>query len=210
MRAPLVAVAVSAWAGVASLGCGVRELPPPQAPSREVPVELDVPEDPPQPGTSRVILDANGERAKVVELTSGSLRVRPLCTTPCVLDMPYGSHPLLLQSLTDAERRSRADLEVGPYAKVLRHTLGERRDGGTANTVGTSLLVVGALAATTGALFWGSGALSRSLDGEPNGIEGTGRIVTGLGAGAMVIAIPLLLVGRPSERPGATTEWTLP
>jgi hypothetical protein len=202
MRVLLVALATL------SVGCGVRTLPPPDAPTRQVPPDLDVPDDPPKIGTSRVILDADGERARVLEIGEDPAAARPLCTTPCVLDLPYGTHPLVLQSVTDAERRSRAQLEVGPHAKVFRHALGERRDGGATRTLGTSLLAIGLLAATTGAVFWGGGALARSMDGTPNGLEGTGQLVTGLGAGAVLLSIPLLVAGRPVERPGATTEWT--
>lgn len=201
-------VILTALAATLGCGCGVRALPPPDPPRREVPRGVELPDEPPpRPGTSRVMLDADGEPAKVVAVGDGT---HALCTTPCVVDLPYGSHSLVLQSILDEERRSRAELEVGPRPKIFRHTLGERHDGGAANTLGTSLVAVGLLAAATGAVFWAGGALARSADGAPNGLEGTGRLVTGLGAGAVIVGIPFLVVGRPSERPGATTEWTLP
>jgi hypothetical protein len=209
-----VAVASSLLLAFAA-GCGTERLPAPQAPPRELPA-VDVPDEPPAPGTSRVVLDANGDKAKVVEITgsataaSGGYRavivgVRPICTTPCVVDMPYGSHPLVLRSTTDETRQSELDLDVGAKPKVVRHTLGERRDGGPARTIAASLLLLGITAGVTGALLWGVGAGSHS-----DGLESTGQLVTGLGLGGIGLSIPLFIVGRPTERPGATTEWTMP
>ncbi len=199
------------------LGCSAEHLPPPAAPAREVP-QVDVPVEPPAHGTGRIVLETNGERAKVVEVTgsamaaSGGYRatvigLRPLCTTPCVVDLPYGSHPLLLASTTDATRTSELELEVGAKPKVVRHTLGERKDGGAARTVGATLLTLGVTAALTGALLWGIGA-AVSDSGHDSGLVGPGQILTASGGAGILFAVPLLIVGRPTERPGATTEWT--
>jgi hypothetical protein len=185
-----------------------------------VPKDIDLPNEPPPNGAGRVVIDANGDRAKVVEITgsataaAGNYRatiigLRPLCTTPCVVDLPYGSHPLVLRSTTDETRVSELDLDVGPKPKVVRHTLGEKKDGGAARTIGSTVLVLGATAALTGALLWGVGELA-SREGQQSGLVGPGQIVTGIGAAGIVLSIPLLVVGRPSERPGATTEWTVP
>jgi len=198
-------------------GCDVAQLPPPEAPRRQVPADVDVPLEPPSPGTGRVIIETNGERAKVVEITGQAtawtggasaniVGVRPLCTTPCVIDLPYGLHPLVLRSLDDDTRQSEAELEVGARAKVFRHTLGERSDGGGLRTAGASLLTLGLIAATTGAILWVAGSSSA----EGSQVTATGQIVTGIGAGSVVLSIPFLLAGRPTERPGATTQWTLP
>lgn len=197
-------------------GCGTERLPAPAAPPREVPRDVDVPDEPPAPGTSRVVLDANGDKAKVIEVTGTAsasaggyqafvVGVRPLCTTPCVVDLPYGSHPLMLRSTTDETRQSELDLDVGPKPKIVRHTLGERKDGGALRTVGASLLMLGITAAVTGGILWAVGSGAKS-----DGLESTGQLVTGLGAGGIGLSIPLLIVGRPTERPGATTEWTVP
>ncbi|MBX3189013.1 MAG: hypothetical protein KF819_18475 [Labilithrix sp.] len=200
-------VATACVAGALSAGCSPEVLPPPRAPARHLPAEIDVPADAPPPGSGRVILDANGERAQVVEaLRDGDDDVvRPVClSTPCVVDLPYGPHPLVFRSVTDESRQSETEIEVGPRMKVLRHNLGERSDGGALNTLGVSLLVLGTLAATTGGILWLAGASDRSAS-----LEGPGRIVTGIGVGTMLLSLPLLIAGRPSERPGATTEWTL-
>jgi len=210
----------SVAAVVLGSGCGTEHLPPPSPPPRVVPADVDFPAEPPPNGAGRVVIDANGERAKVVEITGSAtaaaggyratiIGLRPLCTTPCVVDLPYGSHPLVLRSTTDETRMSELELDVGPRAKIVRHQLGERKSGGAANIVGSSVLALGAITALTGALLWGVGELA-SRPEQPSGLVGPGQIVTGIGAAGILLSIPLLIIGRPSERPGATTEWTLP
>ncbi|MBX3204214.1 MAG: hypothetical protein KF764_04045 [Labilithrix sp.] len=222
-RGSLHAIATtSALAAVLALasGCGPERLPPPSAPAREVPADLDLPTEPPPAGAGRVVIDANGERAKVIEITgsataaAGNYRatiigLRPICTTPCVVDLPYGTHPLVLRSTTDPTRTSEVELDVGAKPKIVRHTLGERKDGGAAHTIGSSALVLGVVAALTGGLLWGLGELA-SKPGQPSSLVGTGQVITGIGAAGIVLSIPLLVVGRPTERPGATTEWSMP
>jgi hypothetical protein len=123
-----------------------------------------------------------------------------------VLDLPYGSHPLVMHSISDESRQSETELDVGARAKVFRHTLGEKKDGGGLRTAGASLLTLGIIAATTGAILWAAGASSNS-GGD---LASKGQLVTGLGAGAIALSIPFLIVGRPTERPGSTTQWNLP
>ena len=201
-------------------GCGTEHLPPPAAPAREVPADVDMPVEPPPQGTGRVVIDANGERAKVIEITgsataaAGNYRatligLRPICTTPCVVDLPYGSHPLVLRSTPDHSRVSELELDVGARPKVVRHTLGERKDGGTVRSIGATLLTLGLVTALTGGILWGVGEAASS-SGQPSSITGPGQILTGIGAAGVGISIPLLMLDRPSERPGATTEWSMP
>ena len=207
-----------AFSGVLATGCGVQQLPAAKPPAKVVPADLDVPVDPPLPGTGRVILETDGEPAKVVEITGSAtawsggyhatiVGVRPLCVTPCVVDLPYGSHPIVLRSVSDATHQSETDLEVGARAKVFRHTLGERKDGGGLRTAGSSLLTLGVLAATTGAVLWLVGSASSS---GSSSLASNGQLLTGLGAGGILLSIPFLVAGRPTERPGATTQWNLP
>jgi hypothetical protein len=216
----VAAFAGTALLGCAVLGCGVEQLPAARPPSRTLPAEVVVPADPPAVGSGRVILDTNGEPASVVEITSGAatasgavtadsrgVGVRPLCTTPCVVDLPYGSHPIVLRSISDESRQSETELDVGARAKVFRHTLGERTDGGAMRMVGASFLTLGILAFAAGAVVWGAG--STSSHASPSLVT-NGEVLTGGGAGGVLLAIPFLLMGRPTERPGATTQWSLP
>jgi hypothetical protein len=204
--------------GVLATGCGVQQLPAAAPPAKVVPTDLDVPAEPPAPGTGRVILDTNGEPAKVVEITGAAtassggysatiVGIRPLCTTPCVVDLPYGSHPLVLHSISDETHLSETEIDVGARAKVFRHTLGERKDGGALRTVGSSLLTLGVIAVTTGAILWLAGSAGNN---GSSSLVSNGQLVTGLGAGGILLSIPFLVAGRPTERPGATTQWNLP
>ena len=208
---------VGAAMGVLATGCGVQQLPAASPPAKVVPTGLDVPLDPPAAGTGRVILETNGEPAKVVEITGAAtatsgrytatiIGVRPLCTTPCIVDLPFGSHPLVMHSVSDETHQSETELEVGARAKVFRHTLGERRDGGALRTVGSSLLTLGLVAATTGAILWAAGASNTS----GSDLAGKGQLLTALGGAGVLLSIPLLVVGRPTERAGSTTQWNLP
>jgi hypothetical protein len=208
------------FTGAGLLGCGVEQLPPARPPSRVLPADVVVPADPPAPGTGRVILDTDGERASVVEITSGALPahgaltgnatnvcVKPVCTTPCVVDLPYGSHPIALRSTLDESRQSETELDVGARSKVFRHTLGERSDGGGLRMVGASMLTLGILALAAGAVMWGTGAASSRP--SPTLVT-SAEVITAGGAGGVMLSIPFLFMGRPTERPGATTEWSLP
>lgn len=197
--------------------CGVEHLPPPAAPSRELPKDLEVPTEAPAPGHGRVILDTAGQRAKAVEITGAAtamsggyaatiVGVRPLCTTPCVVDLAYGSHSVMFRAEGDPEHQSEAEVAVGTRPKVVRHALGERKTGGAAASVGAALLLTGLSVALTGAILWGVGGASKT----GSSLEGTGQVLTGLGAAGFVLSIPFLIAGRPTERPGATTEWSLP
>lgn len=201
--------------------CGVRELPPPAAPSKDLPTDVDMPTDESPSGMGRVVLDANGQKADVVEITgastayAGNVRAtvvasRPVCTTPCVVDLTYGSHPLLFQSVTDDERASIAHVDVGPRVQVVRHEIGERHPPSAIGVGGVLLTTLGMVTAVTGGALWGGGAIASSADGRTSSLESTGQTVALVGLGAMVVGIPMLILGRPSERPGATTQWTLP
>jgi hypothetical protein len=217
--------ALTAVTAALATGCGVQRLPPVSAPAKVVPADVDVPPEPPAAGTGRVILETNGEPAKVIEITGAAtassgrysatvIGTRPLCTTPCVVDLTYGSHPILLRSVADATHQSEADLEVGARAKVFRHTLGERTDGGALRVAGGALATLGFVAALTGATLWMIGGLSsKAPDGSGDkgaSLASTGQLVTGLGVGGILLSIPFFIAGRPTERAGATTQWSLP
>ncbi|MBS2016925.1 MAG: hypothetical protein JST00_28825 [Deltaproteobacteria bacterium] len=193
-------------------GCGVEHLPPPQAPSREAPQARDLPTSAPPPGTGRLVVDANGEQAEVAIVSPTQdpsvVAVTPLCTTPCVVDLPYGPHPLLFHSTTDPSRESETEVDIGPRPKVLRHSLGERREGGPAHTTGTAMIVLGAIAATTGIILWSAAAAGP--DEGRGAMAGVGQAISIGGAAAALLGIPLVLSDRPTERPGTTTEWPLP
>jgi hypothetical protein len=150
-----------------------------------------VPADAPAPGSGRVVLEADGEKADVLDEEA-----RVLCTTPCVLDLPYGTHPLVFVSTTDRSRTSDLDVDVGDAAKVVRHRMGERHDGGALRSLGFAVLVLGAVTAIGGTAAWATDTTEHA------------PLITGLGAGLAALSLPILFFDRPSERPGSTTEWS--
>lgn len=216
----VVALALTALLATSAVGCGVEQLPAARPPSGTLPAEVEMPPEPPPPGRGRVILDTDGEPASVVEITGGTVRARgtgvltadaigikPLCTTPCVVDLTYGSHPIVLRSMSDETHQSETELDVGARAKVFRHTLGERTDGGGLRVVGASMLTLGILAVVAGTVLWTAGTTSSR--GSPS-LATNGEVLTMGGAGGVLLSIPFLVMGRPTERPGSTTQWSLP
>jgi hypothetical protein len=214
----VVALALTALLATSAVGCGVERLPAARPPPRTLSAEVEMPPRPPLPGRGRVILDTDGEPASVVEITGSAVRstgariadvidIRPLCTTPCVVDLTYGSHPIVLRSMSDETHQSETELDVGARAKVFRHTLGERTDGGGLRMVGASMLTLGILAVAAGTVLWTAG--STSSRGSPS-LATNGEVLTMGGAGGVLLSIPFLVMGRPTERPGSTTQWSLP
>lgn len=98
-----------------------------------------MPEVGPAPGSGRVVLEAaGGEKARVVEVsgeataygyryTTTIVETRPVCRTPCVVDLTYGSHQLVFQSMNDEARTSDVEVDVGAHPKAVLHAIGERR-----------------------------------------------------------------------------------
>jgi hypothetical protein len=166
-------------------GCHAQEPPRPPVPMRSMPAE-------PEPGSGRIVLEAEGEKADVLDE-----RARVLCTTPCVVDLTYGAHPLVFVSAVDPSRTSDVDVEVGPTPKVVRHRIGDRYEGGPLRSLGFAVLVLGAVTAAGGVAAWATDTTEH------------GPLITAAGAGLAGLSLPLLFLDRPTERPGSTTEQTL-
>jgi hypothetical protein len=201
-----------------AVGCGYRDIEPPRAPSREMP-NVEARSTPPAEGRTRVILDANGERAVVTEVrdwSSGfasagtttahgySEEVRPVCITPCVVDFEPGLHVLRFRSERD-DRKGTLNLQVGERTKIVRHAMGRTEGTSVAHFGGGLLLTLGTIALTVGGIALAAGAASDSSLGDDT-LE-TGAKISAAGAGAVLVSIPLLLVTRPTRQPGATTEF---
>jgi hypothetical protein len=200
------------------LGC-VRELPPPEAPTREAPpVRADM--GPPAPGRQWMILDTPNDRARV-SLVTGTVSAvtaegdvitgdatKELCTTPCVTDLRVGDHSLVFESLTDSGRRGH--LQVTPRADgplVVRHVI-ESTQWNAGKTAGVVML--GAAVAGMGVGIpltltgFGSGAH------PSHGVGDAGLAMTlASGVGLFFPGLFLIIMSR-DHTPGATTVWTLP
>lgn len=210
-------------------GC-VTSLPPPAAPERVAPSLAGRPPSAAPEGSGRVVLDAAGEPARVVEIvgssTSGIITARgygvvmttttrPLCLTPCIADLSYGSHALAFMSDADPERGSVASVDVGDHTTVMRHAMGR-------TTRHPALVVSGATAIGVGALGIGAGAIlahdaSRGSPwtdkyGNSSRVAGDtspGYALASLGGALLVTGAILLVLGRTEVQPGASTQWVL-
>ena len=125
---------------------------------------------PPEPGYTRVIIDANGERAtvtEVVDVTTATAHAegivahgrsettKPICLTPCPADLKPGMHVLRFTSV-DSERMSEANLQLGDKPKVLRHAMGRTEDASALGVGAYTLVFLGAITAVTGASLYGA------------------------------------------------------
>lgn len=204
--------------------CGVRELPPVAAPTQEQFAVQDAPTTPPLPPNSRVTFDANGEKAKVLEVT-GELRgsgyvgrrytsinaimTKTICgETPCVADLPKGDHEIVFEREQDGQREL-ADVKLGDPDKVVRHAFGSL-EVSPAFGVGVASISLGALSM---ALSWMpllfAGFQGRSQDSHDTLVSAGDGMLIG-GAIAFVGGIVLSALTRPEHHPGATRQWDLP
>ncbi len=212
-------------ASIHLLACGEIQLPPPAAPAKMLPAPPEVPSDPVPEGGGRLVLDANGEQARVVEVagttvqsrgyTFNFIAQRPVCaSTPCVVDVPRGPHHLLFLSKTDENRGSDVELDVGARPRVIRHAMGERIEHGALKAGSNVALTLGILGAITGGSVMFAGALSSGVSSDPTSNAGNGTLtaggaVLGISAGVLALGITLGILGRTEVRKGSTTEWPL-
>lgn len=204
-------------------GCSMKELPPVATPSMEVPRVEDAPTTPPAATSTRVVIDANGTPARVLEVTgelhgygyvSGHRGVvnayvsRPVCASvPCVADLAKGDHTLLFAA--DDGREETADVRLGDAPKAVRHAFG--------GTDFSALWGVGILTSVMGVLALTFSWLPPVIGNERAQPQGTRDTANALGAGlaigggvALVGGIVMAIVGRPEHTPGATAQWNLP
>jgi hypothetical protein len=219
MRTLVVAVTL-----VALTACTVRHLPPPAAPQRSG-AALDPPRAPTaEEGT--VTLDADTP-ARVDLVTQrqqidasmnpwgaqqgwsagplvGQLTVRPLCQTPCAVNLPRGQHELLFSNLDlSTGRTSVTSVRVGERPTVARHTLG-RQTNSVGGLIGALLLGgLGLSGAALGGMLMAFGTDESGADLRP-----AGGVVLGVGVAMGIGAWVLGEVSRPTMQPGATTQWT--
>ncbi len=203
-------------------GCGVKEIPPPKAPEKKLPTVPDLPTDAPPRGASRVVLDTPDEQARVVEImgvTQGvvsngrgtayasAVTTRPVCTTPCVVDLERGTHRLVFASQSDDERISEAEVQVGTKPTVVRHAIGSRRSHVGLGLLGGTSLVLGITGLTVGGVLYGVGAGSSSKSAD--GVKDTGTMLLLVGGGLTVVGAIVAYLARPEIQPGSTTQWPL-
>lgn len=212
-----------------STGCATRYLPPPAHPARVVSrIEAEPP--PPREGEGRVTLDTPDgparaeliiQRTQIVGPQGGTYvghhghgafvpstqyTLRPLCQTPCAVNLPLGAHEILFTSDDpSSDRSSAAYVNVSAAPSIARHAMGRQ-------TSSVGALVGGVLMAGLGAALSlvGGALLLLQDDANPRTqrFDTAGWTTLGIGLGMGVGGVVLGQVGRPSEQPGATTQWT--
>lgn len=210
-------------------GCATRYLPPPSRPARVAP---RVENEPPslREGEGRVTLDTTDGPARADLITqrlqigsgqSGSYvghhghaaytpsiqyTLRPLCQTPCMVNLPQGTHEILFTGLDlSAGRASASYVHVSAVPSIARHAMGRQ-----SNSVGA--LVGGILLGGFGAALSLLGGALLLLDDDSDARRASydvpGWAALGVGLGLGVGGVVLGQFGRPQEQPGATTQWT--
>jgi hypothetical protein len=132
--------------------------------------------------------------------------LRPLCLTPCTVNLPQGTHEVLFSDVDmGSGRTSTAFVDVGAAPSVLRHAMG-RQTSSVGGIVGA--VVMGGLGT---ALSLAGGMLMGFQDASQPGHENlaiAGGVTLGVGAALGVGAIVLGLTSRPTVQPGTSTQWT--
>lgn len=203
--------------------CSARLLPPTAVPRRVVPsVVSEVP--PPSSGEGRVVLDADGaarvdeviQRSEATALPQvagiyrgtvyvGPQRVtRPLCLTPCAVNLAFGHHEVLFSVLDDPSRTSTGFINVGSSPSIARHAIGQTTSS-PGGLIGALVMGMFSIAGfVTGPVLLGFG------DDEARGRTGfvtAGWLTLGIGAALGAGAVALGLASRPTVQPGSTVQW---
>jgi len=173
-----------------------------------------------------VLLDANGTRAKVLDIvdeTNATATVhtqagtgfawghaatsKPICVTPCFADLKPGAHVFEFIE-TDGHRRDNVDVQVNDTPKVVRHALGDGRVSHGAKFPSLLLMVFGASGVLGTALMLPL-VLQNEDDGSVNRLRTPVLIGLSSSAAAVLLSIPLILLSRDTYQPGSTTEFPL-
>jgi hypothetical protein len=222
---------------VCTSGC-VHNRPPPPVPERVAVAPDVVPAAPPAAGEGRLVVDVVGEKAKVFEVTELTTRtnpgyggknswmappqldrkMRPLCLTPCAVDLPLGWHSLVFESTSDPTRTSTADVTVPPQPTALRHALGRDKPANGAYVGGIAMIIPAGGLVIMGTVATVIGAAAK--DPGPNPTGGTkgdarvflpiGLVLLGIGAALGIGGSILIANNAPERQPGTTTQWSLP
>lgn len=234
MRSSSFVVLVFLSSSLAGCGLGIAREAPPPAPPQIEPRPPDLPTEPPGPGQARVVLDAEGEPAKVsrvvatmnyeaprkarLDATTSLAPMRaeePLCVTPCAVDLRHGSHTFVFTSMRDPLRSSTSEVVLPSNAKAtfVRHAIGKEGHLNGAYVGGAMMLLMGAGLTLFGAAVTSIGAFGKPTlqdDGtmsDPQALLLPGSIVFGSGMLITIGGAVLMSNNRPVQQPGTTTSW---
>jgi hypothetical protein len=227
----------AACLAASTMGCafGIAHEPPPPVPARVEPKVPDLPSDPPVTGHARVVLDAEGESARVsrvvaIKVPGGTTKPRmngvppegparaeePLCITPCTVDLRTGMHTFVFASKQDPMRSSTSDIVLpgNGVTTFVRHAIGRERRMAPEYGIGAFLLVAGATVTFVGAFMTALGVTGEPVEradgtrSDPEKLILPGSIVFGSGILLTVGGAVMMSSNRPVEQRGTTTTWT--
>jgi hypothetical protein len=221
-----------------AMGCSgitiMRPNPPP-APRQVEPTAPTIPTDPPPTGQARVVLDAEGEQAKVSRVVAvmnydGPRKGRldaptplapmraeePLCITPCAVDLRHGAHTFVFASTDNPMRSSTTDVVLPSNASTtfVRHAIGSEGHMNPSYVGGAALLLLGTGLAAMGAIVTAVGGLGKPTaqdDGtmsNPGALLLPGTIVLGSGLLMAAGGVVMMSKNRPVQQRGSSTTWT--
>lgn len=230
-------VALVVAMSVCNAAC-INNRPPPPVPERTAVMPDVAPAAPPAAGEGRVVVDVAGEKAKVFEVIEVTTRtnpglggrnswiapaqldrkMRPLCLTPCALDMPVGWHSLVFESTTDPTRSSSADVTVTAQRTAVRHALGRDKPANGAYVGGLAMIIpagglvlMGTIATVVGAAAKDPGPTTTgNTKGDARVFLPIGLVLLGIGAALGITGGILVANNAPERQPGSTTQWALP
>lgn len=205
-----------------SAGCGTtRQLAPPPAPAHELPWRL-MRHEAPHEGMGLVALDITDGRGRAdlvidrdtsssagqatvgthtgwVSSSGVSEHRRLLCATPCVSELPVGSHEV---RFTGKDGRTTTLLvEARREPQAVRVTLPRYEPHADAQDMSNAAMWFGFIAAAVGGGLWG---LRASKDGADNSVP---EAVTLSGVALLATGILANLATAPTYRPGAATQF---
>ena len=233
LRSSLVVVALSAC----TTGC-IHNRPPPPVPERVTIAPEVAPAAPPGASEGRLVIDVAGEKAKVFEVTELTTRtnptyggktswmappqldrkMRPLCLTPCAVDLPLGWHSLVFESTSEPTRTSIADVTVTAQPTAVRHALGHEKQANGAYVGGIAMLIPAGGLLVMGTIATAVGAAAKDPGPSTNGNTKAdarvflpiGLVLLGVGAALGIGGGILIANNAPERQPGSTAQWALP
>lgn len=188
-------------------GCIVDQLPPTQRPSQQLtaaPVDV-----PPTPGQGQIVFDVEQGPAQVEAITAqqvwsgtyvqgSATETVPICTTPCVANVPYGSHKVRFKLLRDPTYNGDEMITVGSQRSIARYNPGQ-------NHVRVGALLGGATLVTLGGV---TGIIGLAMSATESG-QSTGSTLLIGGAVATLVG---MIVWRHTivQQQGSLQQWVAP
>lgn len=201
---------------IGSSGCAVHSVAPPSP--QPIAPTIDLPSTTPPDGSGRVIVDVDGDPAKVsrvvesttypadaehpewkmhnghVVLGTGTApiarREELLCVTPCVLDLRQGAHTFVFTSTADPTRTSTADVVVTPRPIVVRHALGREKPATPAYGAGEMASILGGSLVLIGGLTLAGGLVATRPEDDPTGkTTGDPKVLVAIGLVTLVVGL---------------------